>query len=263
MDLKTLQTEVATLRLDKSAFLKYQSDNVKYYRLEIGSAYVQKVFSTKHIKGGNNPYSVVVFIGFGTSPINLINAPYPKAIDLKSDQFYWFQTWDIATDKMVIFKAGKLNNVLGIGVGSEEMVRVTYASLIGVDDLTVIESQIEETPEIEIKVERVMAASSAEAKQEQRDKELEFWRSLQDKSGSKYPKVDIQTLEIIIRNASTDHFMILQEKYPQIVKKDYKGIASLAIPFNGVYDSNQLRTLIKDFGLDWYNDVILQHVTTE
>ena len=261
MDIKTLQSEVATLRLDKSAFLKYQGDNAKYYHLSIGSAYIQKMFSTKHIKGGNNPYSVVVFIGFGISPTNLQKAPYPKAIDLKSDQFYWFQTWDIPTNKMVIFKAGKLNNVLGVGVGTEDMVRVTYANIIGVSDLVVEIAQPEKTPEIEIKVERVMAASSAEAKQEQRDKELEFWRKFQNASEGRQPKVDVRTLELIILNASAEQSNILQEKYAEISTKEYKGKSSISIPLGNIYDTGQLRTLITDFGLDWHNDVILQHAT--
>jgi hypothetical protein len=260
MDFKALQMEIATLRFEKSAVTKYQGGNIKYFHLEPNAFYIQKVFSTKHIKGGNNPYSLVQFIGFGSSPTNTSKGPYPRAIDIKTDQFYWFRTWDINLNKMVIFKAGKLNNVLGIGFGCEDMIRVSYAGLIGVTEITITATPIESIPEVKINVDRVPAASSAEGKQEQRDKELDFWRRLQEQNDARQPKSDTFPMEMIILKCNELHTSILQEKYKGITSKKYNGVVGLSIPFENIYSTGQLRSLITDFGLDWNNDVILQRM---
>lgn len=259
MDLKALQQAIATPLVADSAIAAHQGKNVKVFHLTAGGLFIQKLWSTSHLKGSDNPFTAAVFIGCGSTVTNVITKDLPKSRDLKSDQFYWFQGWDTVNDKPYIYKAGVYGNCLMVGIDGQKPIRVTYYAVNGAEDLKIEIAPIEETPEVQI----ITASGNkrgtvVEQRNDKHDKDTEFWRKFNAESGRNAGKV--QPLELLLPGLNAAQVEKIQTTYRNTSFKDYNGNQVLVIPYDVIYDTAVLRRLTDSFGLIWHTDVIARTV---
>jgi hypothetical protein len=260
MDLKTLQQAIATPQLADSAFAVHQGKNVKVYYLTQGGLFIQKLWNITHIKGSDNPFSVVVFIGCGPTATDLLKGDLPKARDLKPGQFYWFQGWDTVNDKPFIFKAGTDGSTLNVGVDGGKPVRVTYYAVNGAENLKVEVAPIEETQEVQIVTDNGNKRGTAvEERNDKHDKDTEFWRKFNDEN-SRRKNHTPAPLEILLPGLNAAQVEQIQTKYRNTSFKEYKGEQVIVIPYEVIYDTDVLRRLTDSFGKVWHTDVIARTV---
>ena len=258
MNIKTLQQAIATPLVADSAIAVHQGKNVKVFHLSAGGLFIQKLWSTKHLKGSDNPFSAVVFIGCGPTSTDVIVNDLPKSRDLKPNQFYWFQGWDLATNAPFIFKAGMHENCLMVGIGSDNPIRVTYYAVNGAENVKLDITAVADTPEIDIVVDTGAKRGTAiEVRNDKHDKDTAFWRSLSEQNNR---TTEVRPLELLIPLLPVEQIQQIQTEYRNVVFKEHNGQQMVCIPYDVVYDTFVLRKQLESFGVNWYTDIVVRTV---